>query len=65
MAAWSVGVSQEAVDSLIAHKSTYSVPLPEPIRVAVVYSTRFPDERGEIVLPSPDIYADRRIVEAR
>jgi murein L,D-transpeptidase YcbB/YkuD len=56
LAAWSLGVSEKAIDSMIARGSTYAVPVPENIRVALVYSTRFPDEHGEII-SYPDVYS--------
>jgi murein L,D-transpeptidase YcbB/YkuD len=56
LAAWSLGVSEKAIDSMVARGSTYAVPVPEDIRVALVYSTRFPDERGEII-SYPDVYS--------
>jgi murein L,D-transpeptidase YcbB/YkuD len=51
LAAWSRDVSEKAIDSMVARGSTYAVPVPEDVRVALVYSTRFPDEHGEIFLP--------------
>ncbi|MBV8186150.1 MAG: L,D-transpeptidase family protein [Alphaproteobacteria bacterium] len=63
LAAWVLGVSPEAVDSLIARGSN-SVPVSEDIPVALVYSTRFPDENGEIV-SYPDVYAGRQTADAR
>jgi len=56
LAAWSLGVSEKAIDSIDARGSTYAVPVSEDIRVALVYSTRFPDEHGEI-LSYPDVYS--------
>jgi murein L,D-transpeptidase YcbB/YkuD len=56
LAAWSLGVSEKAIDSMVARRSTYAVSVPEDIRVALVYSTRFPDEHGEII-SYPDIYS--------
>jgi len=41
---------------LAARGSTDAVPVPEDIRVALVYSTRFPDEHGEI-MSYPDVYS--------
>jgi len=56
LAAWSLGVSEKAIDSMVARGSTYAVPVPEDIPVALVYSTRFPDEHGEIIF-YPDVYS--------
>ena len=56
LAAWSLGVSEKAIDSMVARGSTYAVPVPEDIQVALVYSTRFPDENGEI-MSHADVYA--------
>jgi len=56
LAAWSLGVAEKAIDSMVARGSTYAVPVPEDIRVALVYSTRFPDEHGEI-MSYPDVYS--------
>ena len=44
LAAWSLGVSEQEIDAMIARGTTYSVPLPEVIPVALAYYTRFPDE---------------------
>ena len=51
------------IDAMISQRKTYSVPLPEIIPVALVYLTRFPDERGQVV-SHPDIYNHRRAEEA-
>jgi murein L,D-transpeptidase YcbB/YkuD len=59
LAAWSLGVSEQEVDSMTSHGKTHSVPLAEPIPVALVYFTRFPDEQGRIV-SHPDIYGDKQ-----
>jgi murein L,D-transpeptidase YcbB/YkuD len=59
LAAWSLGVSDKAIDSMVARGSTYAVPVVEDIRVALVYSTRFPDEQGEII-SYPDIYSHQK-----
>jgi murein L,D-transpeptidase YcbB/YkuD len=56
LAAWSLGVSERAVDSMVARGLTYAVPVSEDIRVALVYSMRFPDEHGEILF-YPDVYS--------
>jgi murein L,D-transpeptidase YcbB/YkuD len=56
LAAWSLGVSEKAIDSMVARGSTYAVPVPEDIRVALIYSTRFPDANGEI-MSYPDVYS--------
>jgi murein L,D-transpeptidase YcbB/YkuD len=58
LAAWSLGVSEQEIDAMVARGTTYSVPLPEIIPVALVYYTRFPDEGGQVAA-HPDIYADR------
>jgi len=56
LAAWSLDVSEKAIDSMVARGSTYAVPVPEDIRVALIYSTRFPDQHGEI-MSYPDVYS--------
>ena len=58
LAAWSLGVSEQEIDAMVARGTTYSVPLPEIIPVSLVYYTRFPDEGGQVA-SYPDIYADR------
>ena len=58
LAAWSLGVSEQEIDAMVSRGTTYSVPLPEIIPVALVYYTRFPDEGGQVAA-YPDIYADR------
>ena len=58
LAAWALGVSPQEIDAMIARGTTYSVPVPEEIPVALVYYTRFPDEQGEPV-SHPDLYARR------
>jgi murein L,D-transpeptidase YcbB/YkuD len=58
LAAWSLEVPEKAIDSMVAQGSTYAVPVPEDIRVALVYSTRSPDENGEI-MSNPDVYSHR------
>ena len=58
LAAWALGVSEQEIDAMVARGTTYSVPLPENIPVALVYYTRFPDEGGQVA-SHPDIYADR------
>jgi murein L,D-transpeptidase YcbB/YkuD len=58
LAAWSLGVSEQEIDAMVARGTTYSVPLPDIIPVALVYYTRFPDEGGQVA-SYPDIYADR------
>jgi murein L,D-transpeptidase YcbB/YkuD len=63
LAAWVLGVSPEAIDSMIA-RGTTSVPLSEDIPVALVYFTRFPDENGEIA-SYPDVYAGRQTADAK
>ena len=64
LAAWSLGVSEEAIDSMISQGRTYSVPLPEIIPVSLVYFTRFPDDHGEVVAYS-DLYANRQAQKQR
>lgn len=59
LAAWSLGVSEQEIDSMITQGKTYSVPLPEIIPVALVYFTRFLDEHGQVV-SHPDIYNNRQ-----
>jgi murein L,D-transpeptidase YcbB/YkuD len=63
LAAWSLGVSEQEIDSMITQGKTYSVPLPEIIPVALVYFTRFPDEHGQVV-SHPDIYNNRQVEQA-
>ena len=58
LAAWSLGVSEQEIDAMVARATTYSVPVPEIIPVSLVYYTRFPDEGGQVAA-YPDIYADR------
>jgi murein L,D-transpeptidase YcbB/YkuD len=58
LAAWSLGVSEQEIDAMVARGTTYSVPLPEIIPVSLVYYTRFPDEGGQVVSYS-NLYADR------
>ncbi|CAN5911786.1 hypothetical protein BH11PSE3_BH11PSE3_44790 [soil metagenome] len=58
LAAWALGVSEQEVDALAARGTTYSVPLPEVIPVALAYHTRFPDENGQAA-SYPNIYAER------
>jgi murein L,D-transpeptidase YcbB/YkuD len=58
LAAWSLGVSEQEIDAMASRGTTYSVPLPEIIPVALVYYTRFPDEGGQVA-SHLDIYADR------
>jgi len=58
LAAWSLDVSEQEIDAMVARGTTYSVPLPEIIPVALVYYTRFPDEGGQVA-SHPDIYAGR------
>ena len=58
LAAWSLGVSEQEIDAMVARGTTYSVPLPEIIPVSLVYYTRFPDEAGQVA-SYPNIYADR------
>jgi murein L,D-transpeptidase YcbB/YkuD len=55
LAAWALGVSGKEIDQMISHGGTYSVPLPDPIPVSLIYSTQFPDKDGQTVL-HPDIY---------
>ncbi|HSH99031.1 MAG TPA: L,D-transpeptidase family protein [Reyranella sp.] len=62
LAAWSLGVSEQAIDQMISQGKTYSVPLPEIIPVSLVYFTRFPDEHGQIVF-HPDIYKNRQAAQ--
>ena len=59
LAAWALGVPEDAIDGMVSRGSTYSVPVPEDIQVALVYYTRFPDEHGDIA-SYPDIYAHRQ-----
>jgi len=58
LAAWALGVPEGEIEAMISRGATYSVPLPQQIPVALVYSTRFPDEQGRVVT-YPDIYASR------
>jgi murein L,D-transpeptidase YcbB/YkuD len=58
LAAWALGVPEKEIDDMIARGTTYSVPLPEVIPVALAYHTRFPDAQGQLAA-YPDIYADR------
>ena len=58
LAAWALGVSEQEIDAMVARGTTYSVPLPDIIPVALVYYTRFPDEGGQVA-SYPDIYTDR------
>jgi murein L,D-transpeptidase YcbB/YkuD len=58
LAAWSLGVSEQEIDAMVSRGTTYSVPLPENIPVALVYYTRFPDEGGQVA-SHPDIYTGR------
>jgi hypothetical protein len=51
--------SEKAIDSMVARGSTYAVPVPEDIGVALIYSTRFPDQHGEI-MSYPDVYSHQR-----
>jgi hypothetical protein len=62
LAAWALGVSESEIDAMVARGTTYSVPLPENIPVALVYQTRFSDQHGQVVL-HPDIYANRQVAE--
>jgi murein L,D-transpeptidase YcbB/YkuD len=61
LAAWSLGVSEEAIDAMVA-QGTHSVPLTENIPVSLVYYTRFADEHGQVA-SYPDIYAHRQAEE--
>lgn len=58
LAAWALGVPEKEIDDMAARGTTYSVPLPEVIPVALAYHTRFPDAQGQLAA-YPDIYADR------
>ena len=58
LAAWSLGISEEDVDSMISRGTSYSVLLPEFIPVSLVYYAQFPDEHGQVA-SNPDIYAER------
>jgi murein L,D-transpeptidase YcbB/YkuD len=58
LAAWSLGVSEQEIDAMVSRGTTYSVPLPEIIPVALVYYARFPDEGGQVA-SHPDVYAGR------
>jgi murein L,D-transpeptidase YcbB/YkuD len=58
LAAWSLGVSEKEIDSMVSRGMTYSVPLPEIIPVSLAYYPRFPDEHGQVA-SHPNIYADR------
>jgi murein L,D-transpeptidase YcbB/YkuD len=42
LAAWALGVSDSEIDAMIGRGSTYSVPLPEPIPVALAYPASSP-----------------------
>src|SRR5258708_1551923 len=58
LAAWSLGISEEDVDSMISRGTSYSVLLPEIIPVSLIYYAQFPDEHGQVA-SNPDIYAER------
>jgi murein L,D-transpeptidase YcbB/YkuD len=58
LAAWALGVSEQEIDAMISRGTTYSVPVPEVIPVALAYHTQFPDEAGQFV-SYPDIYGGR------
>jgi murein L,D-transpeptidase YcbB/YkuD len=58
LAAWSLGVSEQEIDAMVARGTTYSVPVPEIIPVSLVYYTQFPDEGGQVASYS-NLYADR------
>jgi murein L,D-transpeptidase YcbB/YkuD len=58
LAAWSLGVSEEEIESMISRGTSYSVLLPEIIPVSLVYFAQFPDEHGQVASYA-DIYADR------
>jgi lipoprotein-anchoring transpeptidase ErfK/SrfK len=58
LAAWSLGVSEQEIDALVA-QGTHSVPVTENIPVALVYHTRFPDAQGQPAA-YPDLYTSRR-----
>jgi murein L,D-transpeptidase YcbB/YkuD len=58
LAAWALGVPEKEIDEMISRGTTYSVPLPEVIPVALAYHTQFPDEHGQVA-SYPDIYAAR------
>jgi murein L,D-transpeptidase YcbB/YkuD len=58
LAAWSLGVSEEDIDSMISRGTSYAVSLPEIIPVSLVYYAQFPDEHGQVASYA-DIYADR------
>ena len=64
LAAWALGVSEEAIDAMISKGTTYSVPLAENIPVSLVYYTRFPDERGQVA-SHPDIYTSQQAQASR
>jgi murein L,D-transpeptidase YcbB/YkuD len=57
LAAWALDVSEREIDSMIASRRTYSVPLPTEIPVFLAYYTRFPDREGQFVSHA-DIYAN-------
>jgi len=58
LAAWALGVPEKEIDEMISQGTTYSVPLPEVIPVALAYHTQFPDEHGQVA-SYHDIYAAR------
>jgi murein L,D-transpeptidase YcbB/YkuD len=58
LAAWALGVPEKEIDEMISRGTTYSVPLPEVIPVALAYHTQFPDEHGQVA-SYHDIYAVR------
>lgn len=42
LAAWALGVSVQEIDSMIARRGTYSVPLPEAIPVSLAHQAQLP-----------------------
>jgi murein L,D-transpeptidase YcbB/YkuD len=59
LAAWSLGVSEQEIDSMVSRGKTFSVPLAEIIPVSLAYFTRFPDDQGHVI-SYPDVYGNRQ-----
>ena len=64
LAAWVLEVPEAEIDVMIAGRTTHAVPLPQPVPVALVYYTRFPDEDGRIAT-YPDVYGRDQATERR
>lgn len=62
LAAWALDVSEREIDSMIASRRTYSVPLSQEIPVFLGYYTRFPDQEGRLVSHA-DIYVNWEVEE--